>query len=332
MSDSFFLHENFGPERGSPVKKMGDRAEASRPKGDDMQTLAQASASAKVDPFKDTQEARRERARAWIAQQVRNAENEPVSFPIELTPDLASALLERNPDNRNITGTKLQEIARDINGGRWQFNGEPLIVSIDGLLNDGQHRCQAVVETGRSIRTMISFGFDRESRMTLDQGSVRTTGNYLSMSGVPDGNNVAAVTVLIWQYKELGRISSSGAERPTKSQSLLVATSYLDIADSLSVCSKTNGVASKSILAFCHWAIARKAGRQLADAFATKLIEGADLGTRDPILYARNKLMSARLTSNEKVSLVFRAWNAWRAGEKPVRLQFGQGKLPKLEG
>lgn len=322
---------NFGPEEKSPVKKMGDSAEASRPKGDLMKHIAQPVKDASVTSFRDDNESRVERARAWVDRRVKEAQDEPVSFPINLTPEIASVLLERNPDNRNITSTKLEELMRDIGGGRWVFNGEPVIVSRDGLLNDGQHRCRAVVETGRSIQTMISFGFDRESRMTLDQGSVRTAGNYLSMSGVPDGNNIAAVCVLIWQYKELGRISSSGAERPTKSQSLLLAQSYSDIIDSLHFCAKTNGVASKSLLAFCHWAIARKSDRGLVDAFFTKLIEGSSLEPRDPILYVRNRLLSHRLTPNEKVFLIFRAWNAWRLGEKPRTFVMGTAKLPKLE-
>lgn len=267
----------------------------------------------------------------WIDRNVRSAEENPVSFPVELTPELAAALLERNENNRNFTESRVQNLVTDILSGRWQFNGEPLIVSRDGLLNDGQHRCRAVVESGRSIRTMISFGFDRESRMTLDQGAVRTAGNYLSMEGLPSGNHMAAVAGLIWMYLEHGRIGSSGNERPTKSQILHIAQSYGDIHDSLLAAGKTNGVMSKSMLAFCHWVFSRKSHPNVVKYFIDKLIDGTELPPKSPILYARNRLGKDRLTSNEKLHLVFRAWNAYRRGDKVTSLPINPGKLPKLE-
>lgn len=275
----------------------------------------------------------RRRMEAWLDERIHTALSEPMSEPVTLTPVLAGILLEphRNPDNRPISELLVDRISSDIKGRRYIFNGEPIIISREGYTNDGQHRCHAVIKTGKAIRTMISFGFERESRMTLDQGNTRTAGHYLSMAGVVDGNGVGTVATMIWQYKEHNRLSTDGRSRPTKSQVLLVAESYKDIHDSLLVCGKTNGVAGRTLLAFCHWVASHKAGKAAADEFFSSLISGANLGARSPILYARNRLNNERLTTNEKVELIFRAWNAWREKRTVKSLPVNGGVLPKLE-
>lgn len=316
-------HLLFGPEVPAPDNNRAPRAEARTPKELPMLSIVQ-------DEGKVTRRVDRSRMAEWLEERIEAAVHEPSSEAVTLTPVLAELLLDRNPANRPLSQLQVERLASDIKGRRWTFNGEPIIVSRDGCLNDGQHRCAAVVAAGKPIRTMISFGFDRESRMTLDQGVQRTAGHYLGMSGVVDANAVAAIAVMIWQHKEFGTLSTSGRLRPTKSMTLLVAESYKDIADSLAFCSKTGGLTSRTLLAFCHWTFAHRAGRDAADEFMEALIGGANLKKTSPILYARNRLTSDRLKQVEKAELIFRAWNAWREGRSVTRGIPLNGTLPKL--
>lgn len=277
------------------------------------------------------------RIKVWVEDRVEAAKKEPLVEVVTLTPVLARALLARNEHNRSLSPVAMDRFKRDIVEGRWEFNGEPIIVSRDGHLNDGQHRCTAVAETGRSVRCTIVFGVSRESRMTLDQGVTRTVGHYLGMKGFTDANKVAAVAGMIWQHCEYQMIGKHPDRRPTKSQVLLVAESYKGIPESVRFCSRqgAGALTSMSLLAFVHFSIAHVAGNHAADDFLDKLIKGNDLASGDPILVARNRLISMRRDTGwsmtERAELLFKAWNHHRSGDSIDRIMIGGKKLPKLE-
>lgn len=282
-------------------------------------------------------EIERRRMLEWFDQHVADAASGPKTEVVTITPVLASLLLSRNVSNRKISETNLDRIKRDILAGRWEFNGDTLSVSKDGFLNNGQHRCRAVVETNRTIKAIMVFGVERHSRMTLDQGVTRTVGHYVGMSGHTDANTLATVAGYVWQFKETGRLSISPDSRPTKSEVLLTIDHYIDIPDSLKQIPFNGGsvLCSRSILAFCHWAIANRAGSVNADAFVERLLTGDNLAKGDPILYCRNRLLEMRRDgargANDRVELIFKTWNHHRRGEVIDRITLGNNKLPALE-
>jgi hypothetical protein len=121
-------------------------------------------------------------AHAWLATQHSRARRDgPFTVKTELTPALAKLLLDSNPENRKISPWLVRQMVRDIKNGRWALNGETLIVALSEELNDGQHRCQAVIDADKSIRTMITFGVERESRFTIDTGQKKSIGDHLDM-------------------------------------------------------------------------------------------------------------------------------------------------------
>jgi hypothetical protein len=274
-----------------------------------------------------------ERVRSLVDDLVKVAGDDVASEVVTLTPALAAELLSRNPANRPISQSIVDRYVRDIRAGRWSLNGEPVIISNDGLLNDGQHRCAAVVEANKPIQTLLVVGVRRDSRMTLDQGNVRTSGHYLQMSGHPDSNNLAAAANFVWQYRECGQLVRGGLGRANKSEVLQTVEHYKSIADSVRKISsnRSNLFGGRSLLAFCHWAISQRAGEAAADAFFKSLIDGANLATKDPILVCRNRLLErGRMYPNERAELIFRAWNAHRRRQSVSKIQVMGGKLPVL--
>lgn len=272
------------------------------------------------------------RVKSWLAECLRRGEHEVFTVEAELSPFLARLLLARNPDNRNVKEVRVADYAADIQAGNWQLNGESIKISRTGLLNDGQHRCRAVDRAGRSIRTLITFGVDRDTRLTLDQGAVRSPGDYLGMEGVENPNHAAAVASLLWQYEHLGRVSYQQLYRPTKAQTREAFHTHPGINDSIRVASGkgSTNAGGVSVLAFCHWVFAQR-DREAATAFISRLIKGNDLSTKDPIYLCRERLHSdKRLKLEEKVELIFRAWNLHRKNKRLTKIQI-MGALPVVE-
>lgn len=127
-----------------------------------------------------------------------------------ITPVRAQVLLERNEGNRQLRYETFTERLTDVANGRRQVNGETLIVSIDGKLNDGQNRLFAALLSGRTIETGIAFGVDRETIKTVDSGGMRSVGDRLGFDGVSNPKPRAATALLALRVLE-GRV-------PTKSE------------------------------------------------------------------------------------------------------------------
>ena len=66
-------------------------------------------------------EADKDKAEIWLNGLIEKSKRNPFGEVCKLTPALAVALLDRNPNNKNINSTILENIKCDINGGRWDF-------------------------------------------------------------------------------------------------------------------------------------------------------------------------------------------------------------------
>lgn len=283
------------------------------------------------------------RARAWLDQQVAKSQKAPTATPVKLTPALAEVLLNRNPDNRRISEALVNEMARDIRNDAFKFNGEPIIVSKDGLLNDGQHRCSAVMSAGRPIEVILVVGVDRETRTTVDQGKIRTVGDYLGMEGMEHGADVAAVSRLLLVYQSSGTVRTANAQgrgrqskfSPTKSEVLNFARDNAAIVKAIENTPKKNVkvFGGRPALAFLLYVLAQRAGWPAATAFVDTLVNGANLDKKSPILYVRSRFVveQGKLRPHERMELMFRAWNAYRLKQSPTMLKIMGGRLPSLE-
>lgn len=275
------------------------------------------------------------KAAAWLDKVVEKSQSGVVTEVVDLTPELARALLAKNPENRTISEKTVENYTRDIKHGAWQFNGEPVIVSKDGMMNDGQHRCMAVVLSGRAIKVCLIVGVDRSTRTTLDQGRIRTMGDYLSMDGHAYSNSLAVTARMVWQWQNYSLVSGSGKYRPTKSEILTIVGNTPKIERSIHAVSRYSiaAVGSLGMMAFCHFAFSVAAPASEAEAFLAALSSGENLSTNSPILYVRNRLLAekSRLKVGERAELIFKAWNAWRRGESVKSIPLVGGELPMLE-
>lgn len=272
------------------------------------------------------------RAADWLEEQIAASQNEVRSIVVDLTPALARALLNRNPGNRKISQSTVEAYARDIANDAWQFNGEPIIVSRDGHMNDGQHRSEGVVAADKPIRVVMIFGVERETRNTLDQGKVRRLADYLFMDGYSNTIRLASVARYVWQYEQTGAIGNRTV-KPTKGECLRVIETYPNLLASIKFVDQ-KGVSkfvSLPSLAFCHWTFSRM-DKAAAEQFIQSIIDGIGLERAAPALYVRSRLIAERgvIRGEAMAELIFKGWNAFRTGETLQRLVIS-GRLPRLE-
>lgn len=278
------------------------------------------------------------KAGSWLKGALQKSQSSVTAMEVALTPVLAEALLDANEGNRRIKDRKVDDYARDMANGNWKLNGETIIVSKDGYLNDGQNRCMAVIQANKAIKTMMVFGVDRDTRDTIDHGIGRSPGDDLALNGFHDTVVLAAAARMIWQWRTYGFIQHSGIKAPTRVELIELAKRNPGLVKSSlevkSKGSKPKALASIAILTFCNFAFKTVAHETSVAYFFDALIEGNDLKRGDPILNCRNRLIAERsiLSTSEKVELLFRAWNAHRQGETSrTAFRMAGGELPLLE-
>ena len=264
-----------------------------------------------------------------------------VSDVIEVTPELAEMLLARNDGNRVIRRQLVDNIARDMADGRFVLNGEPIIISSCGMLNDGQHRCSAAVQAGKSFRSFVTCGVPRESRTTVDgQQKTRNPGDFLAMDGIANANNIAAAAAYVWQIEKFGSIpliAHGGHFRPTKQQvSETAHRHYADLEKAFASVPRKGSqkLASYSLLAVTYLLIAKVTGdEEAAKDYIARVVDGANLDVDSPIYVVRERLLKdkreRRFRQSDAVNLMLRGWNAHRRGLSYGRAQRGDG-WPKI--
>lgn len=273
----------------------------------------------------------------WLAEQVTRAQKKPFGEVFTITPDMARVLLTLNPSNRKISPLNVGRIAHDIRTDKWRLNGEPIIFSRDGELNDGQHRLHAVIEADRPVETFITFGLDRESRTTVDTGIARTAASFLSMNAEPYYTNAAAVAALLYSWRVNNQdLEPHSDQRATKQDTLDTYEHYraeIQAACAAVVTRKGYSNYGGAVLVLAYLLFSR-ANKSEADQFLQKLVTGESLDAYHPILTLRNRFINDiklhKRSYNARMELLVRTWNMVRRGQKTARTIPVMGEIPEI--
>lgn len=93
-----------------------------------------------------------------------------------LGPELAQAMLDTRPDNqRSIRQAQVGKLGSDMEAGEWRLTHQGLWFNARGELDDGQHRCTAVVATKVPVPVLVFFGSGKDDEMkVIDTMAPRT--------------------------------------------------------------------------------------------------------------------------------------------------------------
>lgn len=97
------------------------------------------------------------------------------SHVMDVTPDIAAAWLEKNnTKNRELRQRRVDELAAEMKAGRWLTTHQGISFDTNNQLNDGQHRLWAVVQSGVTVKMMVTFNEAPEAFLVTDVGATRS--------------------------------------------------------------------------------------------------------------------------------------------------------------
>jgi hypothetical protein len=131
---------------------------------------------------------------------------------INLTPDVAEDLLEKVDARyqRRLSKRTVEKYSRDILSGNWTDTGDVIRLSKEGFLVDGQHRCAAVVKSGKPLPhpVILVDGVSVDDCAHIDRGRVRTMRDLGRLNGF---KNPAIVSLARFKLK-INSITASDCE------------------------------------------------------------------------------------------------------------------------
>ena len=238
----------------------------------------------------------------------------------QVTPQIAGWLLNLNTGNRRVLKANVERFQAILHAKRWQNTGEPIIVSREGVLNDGQHRLLAIKATGSTVEVDIRLGVTREAFYVTGFGKRRSTADVLGVEGYSNTSCQASIARLIRAY-DAGQMGSLKHTTLEPEEALRIIETDDNIAHvaariqrfaSFPPC-RCGGFGFPLVLA------ARKLPMERIFEFAALVVSGLAQDSGSPTYRLHQKLADMRV-QRERISqvdlaaLTIRAWNAWITG------------------
>lgn len=255
-----------------------------------------------------------------------------------VNPEKAKAYLEKNLNNRNLRPKIVNFFAEQMSKGIWlEDNGDTIRISKSGFLLDGQHRLNAIVKSGVSLKLTIAYDIVDNAFEFIDIGTARHAGDVLSISGVKKPNVIASI---IKDYNGLKHGVSSGSKtiRLSNHEVLEIYKSDPEKYDFISkkamhLYSSFNGVVTPTVLG-SYYLYLKDYQPQRVDEFFEKLCTGANIGIDDPIMILRNKLLFFKtqpdksMSTSIRFSFFVKTWNNYLRGKRTKRLIYDDRENP----
>lgn len=118
---------------------------------------------------------------------------------IKLTPSIAKDLLKFNTENRKLR-SGINFFTNQMRNGEWKENGEPIIVDVNGIIKDGQHRLYSVIASGHSYNVPLITDVESDVMDTIDTGFNRSLGDILELNGFNYTSILASIIKSIMRY------------------------------------------------------------------------------------------------------------------------------------
>lgn len=241
----------------------------------------------------------------------------------------AKAILGLNTGNRRVNQRKLKQLVRQMSSGEFENTGEPVIISAEGVLNDGQHRLMAVVEAGCEVEMDVRFGIPRSAFTKTDTGLARSGGDVLTIQGVMHGTQVSSAVRLIILYERgLPDSIREFVSNDAINRGFVRWPGLAEVVGRVNSFSFPKAVRSTPLLASAFLA-SLSPGAEKLDRWLHVLATGLDAERDDPAYQLRERLVrgvdapiGTREGQLERFALMIKSWNLTQAGQQVALKDF----------
>jgi len=247
-----------------------------------------------------------------------------------ITPERASYYLDLNIRNRPVSKANVDELTYLMRSGNWKPNGDTIRVSKSGILLDGQHRLLAAEQARISFEAIIVEDLDDDVFLTIDTGRKRIAADILSIEGNKNATLLAAIARLYIVWKRNGTPFSNGrrvGSRPSHEAIRDAADTHAFLHEAASLITSRKFLRKHMRSAYGGLAFCIVAERDIVAARGFfELAAQKDQQESKIVRLLQNRLLEdssskTRLTSDELLALVLKAFRLWHAKTEVKQLR-----------
>jgi hypothetical protein len=222
--------------------------------------------------------------------------------------------MQGNKINRKLSRSHVDYLKRQILN-KFPLTGETVKFDWNGDMIDGQHRLQAIIETGVAVETVVVRNLDPAVRDFIDVGKVRTGANALDMEGIPNSAAVASCVRWLLHYEDC-RFNRERMNRISPGQVVDEVLEHPEYAVTAQLSHGTRHLTNMGMATALRVLFDRVDQAESAK-FWDDLKTGVGLQPHDPVLRLREKLMRNKMQKHragsiEQAAWIVKAWNARR--------------------
>jgi hypothetical protein len=243
----------------------------------------------------------------------------PTAAVVFISPAMAERWMKHNTKNRRLREDDIRAYARDMGAGAWNLTGEAIKFAPDGTLLDGQHRLVAIIRAGVTVPIFVVRGIAPDSQRVMDTGLKRTASDALTISGESHTTVLAAASRLALGV-EAG-LPDPGHYPATHSEieSFIEDNPTIRVAAEFAAHHARRTDCPPAVVAYTFWVLSA-INTADATAFWVSAADKVGLTAGDPVIALTNRFAESRrnrenITKRIYLSLIYRAWNARRAGK-----------------
>jgi len=262
---------------------------------------------------------------------------------VDMTPELALRLLERNAENRVLTPYRVTALAAAMREGRFIPEAAgPVVIGEDKSLQNGQHRLYATIEAEHAWPCILIENAPNTARLVSDTGKKRSFAEVLHYNSVSQGSTVAAVVRLLYMYEQ-GLLATRATWMKGRSQLSPGHDQMWDfykrnedwIQSSIQIGRYANRALIRSVACTGAAVLMNVDDGDASDFFKQLALQGDVTEQVTQLVRSLDNLPNAgvgagRGDQQHQLALLFKTWNLWRAGDVAQLLFWRSGgKAPE---
>jgi hypothetical protein len=234
-----------------------------------------------------------------------------------ITPRIAKEMLELNTKNRAIDKGTTKKYAADMREGRWITSGDTIRFSTKGVLLDGQHRLESIIESNIPSRFIVTTGVPHEAFSIIGEVRKWTTPQVLVRDG--ESNAKALATTAGWFVAIKNRsLNGNRGFSAIEIQEIIKDNPSLKKWAAFAAERKPFRVLFSAPVCGVAAVFAEKYGDERIELFMRQLSNGEGLSKGDPALTLREFAMKHSIKNSSFFAVLhsMQAFRAFANGEK----------------